>query len=133
MVGFHTGNIASVETITSYNIVPLVNCLHHIGFPMEDIITYNLNITMYKDYNKTMNRAMDGSVINMFESYMKCLKLPNKKMCDICNNKKTCYRQCGGCKNKICVECFENHNTDYIQPCPYCRHTIENHCRHSVF
>ena len=129
---FSHGNIAIVETITLYNLAPIVNFLQHIGFPMEDIRTYNLNLILYKDSNQTMNRAMDGSVINIFESYMKCLKLPNKKMCDICNNKKKCFRQCGGCKNKICVECFKNHNKDYIQPCPYCRYTIEKHGYRSV-
>ena len=45
-----------------------------------------------KNSKDTMMRATTGSVMNIFEGFMKCLKLPNKKMCDICNNKKKCFR-----------------------------------------
>ena len=60
---FSHGNIAIVETITPYNIAPIVKFLQHIGFPTEDIRTYNLNIILYKDSNQTMNRAMDDVII----------------------------------------------------------------------
>ena len=30
--------------------------------------------------------------------------------------------------NKICVECFKNHNKDYVNSCPYCRYNIVEHC-----
>ena len=42
-----------------------------------------------------------GAVRDIFEGFMKCLKLPNKEMCDICNIKKKCFRECFKCKNTV--------------------------------
>ena len=79
---------------------------------MEEIRTYGLNIVIYKNSKNTMIRTITASALNIFEGFMKCIKLPNKKMCDICNNKKKCFRECAKCKSKVCVECFKNHNKD---------------------
>ena len=76
-----------------------------------------------------MLRTISDSHKNIYHGFMECLKLPNKKMCDICNNKKKCFRECTKCKNKFCVECFKNHNKDYVNSCPYCRNNIDEHSK----
>ena len=51
-----------------------------------------------------MMRITTGSDTNDYEGFMKCLiEIPNKQMCEICNNKHTCFRQCGKCNNKLCI------------------------------
>ena len=86
-------NIAIIETITSDSCCPLMDLLVHLEiFHMEEIRTYGLNIVIYKSYKDTMIRTITVSALNIFEGFMKCIKLPNKKMCDICNNKKKCFR-----------------------------------------
>ena len=89
--------------------------------------TYGGNIVIYKDSKDTMMTVRSGAVRNIFEGFMNCLKLPNKKMCDICNNKNKCFRECAKCKNKMCFECFKNHNKDYVNSCPYCRYNMIEH------
>ena len=108
-----TNNCVIVETITWPNCCPLMNLRTHLGFTIEDIRTYGINLVIYKYYNNTMIRSTTGSVRNMYDGFMNCLKLPNKKMCDICNNKNTIFRQCVKCKHKLCFECFNKHNKDY--------------------
>ena len=106
-------NIAMIETITSSNFCPLMNLFIHLEiFNMEEIRTYCINIVIYNNSKDTMVRTITASALNRFEGFMKCIKLPTKKMCDTCNNKKKCFRECAKCKNKICVECFNNHNKD---------------------
>ena len=83
-----TNNCVIVETITWPNFCPLMNLLTHLGFNLEDIRTYGINIVIHKDYNNTMIRSTTGSVRNVYDGFMNCLKLPNKNMCDTCNNKK---------------------------------------------
>ena len=74
----------------------------HLGFDINDIRTYDINLVVYKKYNDTTVRSINGCVRNMFDGFMKCIKLPNKKICDICNNKKKWFRQCAKCKNNMC-------------------------------
>ena len=82
-------HIAIIETITSSNFCFILNLLTHLNiFNLEDIRTHDINIVIYKNSKDTMLRTMTGSANNIFEGFMKCIKLPNKKMCDICNNKK---------------------------------------------
>ena len=57
-----------------------------------------LILLFFEDSNKTMVRSTTGSVINIYDGFMNCLKLPNKEMCDICKNKKKCFRQRVKCK-----------------------------------
>ena len=76
-----------------------------------------------------MLRTISDSHMNIYHGFMECLKLPNKKMCDICNIKKKCFRQCAKCNNKICFECFKNHNKEYINSCPYCRYDMAEHSK----
>jgi len=121
-------NIAIIETITPDNFCFIMNLLTHLDIvDFEDIRTYDINVVIYKNSKNTMLRTTTGSANNIFEGFMKCIKLPNKKMCDICNNKKKCFRECKKCKNKICVECFKKHNKDCVNSCPYCRNNIEEH------
>ena len=120
-------NFVIVETVTPLNFCFLMNLLTHLGFDVDDILSYNINIVIYKKYNYTMTKITTGSANNIFAGFMKCLKLPNKKMCDICNNKKKCFRTCFKYKNKMCYECFKNHNKDYVNSCPYCRYNITEH------
>ena len=93
-----TTNLVIVETITLSNFCPLMNLFMHLGFDFVDIRTYGVNLFIYKDSKDTMMRSVNGCVKNIFEGFMKCLKLPNKKICDICNNKKKCFRECFKCK-----------------------------------
>ena len=69
-----------------------------------------------------MIRSVNGCVRNIFHGFMKCMKLPNKEIYDICNNKKKCFRQCA----KF-IACFENHNKEYINSCPYCKYNVTEH------
>ena len=118
-------NIAIIQTITSSNFCFILNLLTHLDiFNIEDIRTYGINSVIFRNYKDTMMRATIGYAMNIFEGFMKCLKLPNKNMCDICNNKKECFRECAKCKHKICVECFNHHNKDCVNSCPYCRYNI---------
>ena len=123
-------NIVIIKTITSTNCCHLMNLLIHLDiFNMEEIRRYGMNSVIYKSSNDTMVRTITASALNIFEGFMKCIKLPNKKMCDICNNEKTDFRECAKCKNKICVECFKNHNKDCVNSCPYCRNNIAEHSK----
>ena len=101
----------------------------HLRFDIEDIQTYGMNFVMYKDSKDTLMTVTTGSAKNVVEGFMNCLKLPNKEMCDICNYKKKCFRQCVKCKHKLCFECFKNHNKDYINSCPYCRFNMVEHSK----
>ena len=68
------------------------------------------------------------SAKHIFEGFMKCLKLPNKKMCDICNYKKKCFRQCVKCINKFCFECSRTiTKTMLIHVLTYCRYNVVEH------
>ena len=91
--------------------------------------TYGGNIVIYENSNNTMIRSINGCVRNSFDGFKKCLKLHSKKMCHICNHKKKCFKQCAKCKNKMCFECFKNHNKDYVNSCPYCRYNITEHSK----
>ena len=122
-------NISIIETLTSDNFCPFMNLLIHLEiYTSGHIRQFGVNIVIYKNSKDTLMRATIGSTKNIFEGFMKCIKLPNKKMCDICNNKKKCFRECAKCKNKLCVECFKNHNKDYVNSCPYCRYNMLEHC-----
>ena len=122
----HT-NFVIVETITLANFCPLMNLLTHLGFNTEDLRTYNTNFAVCKDSKDTVMTVTTGTARNIFEGFMRCIKLPNKKMCDICNYKKNSFRQCFKCKNNMCFGCFKNHNKDYISSCPYCRYNVTEH------
>ena len=106
-----------------------MNLLEHIGFHTNDIRTYDINIIVHKTSKDKMLRTISDSHMNIYHGFMECLKLPNKKMCDICNCRKKCFRQCVKCENKLCVECFNNHNNEYINTCPYCRYNLLDHSR----
>ena len=105
-------NCVIVETITCTNFCYLFKLFSHLGYNTENLRTYKTNFVIYTDSKDTMMTVRSGAVRNMFEGFMKCLKLPNKKMCDICNNNKKCFRLCFKCKNKMCFECFKKHNKD---------------------
>ena len=122
-------NIAIIETITSDNFCSFMNLLTHLEiYTMgHHISQFGVNFVIYKNSKDSLMRITTESATNIFEGFMKCIKLPNKKMCDICNNKKKCFRECAKCKNKLCVECFKNHNKDCVNSCPYCRNNIEEH------
>ena len=85
-------NITIIETITSDHFCFISNLLEHIGVYTDDMITYDSNIVIYRNYKDVTIRTITGSAINIFEGFIKCLKLPNKNMCDICNNKHKCFR-----------------------------------------
>ena len=121
-------NIAIIETITPDNFCPFMNLLIHLEiYTSEHIRQFGVNIVIYKNSKVSLMRATISSTKNLFDGFMKCIKLPNKKMCDICNIKKKCFRECAKCKNKMCFECFKNHNKNYVNSCPYCRYNIEEH------
>ena len=123
-------NIAIIETITPDNFCFIMNLLIHLEiYTSGDIRHFGENILIYKNSKVSLMRATISSTTNIFEGFMKCIKLPNKKMCDICNNKKKCFRECKKCKNKLCVECFKNHNKDCVNSCPYCRNNIDEHSK----
>ena len=60
-----------------------MDLLTHLGFNIDDIRTYGISLVIYKDSNSTMIRNTTGSVRNISDGFMDCLKLDNKEMCDI--------------------------------------------------
>ena len=123
------GNHAITETITLNNIHFITVLFNHVGFDTKNSSEENVNIIMFKMSKTEVFYATYGSDKNVLEGFMKCLKLPNKKMCDICNYKKKCLRQCGKCNNKLCIDCFKTNNNEYINSCPYCRYNILEHSK----
>ena len=99
----------------------------HLGFNIDKLINCDVNIVTYKKLNKQGKLVFSDSDRNMFDGFMKCLKVPNTKICDICNYKNKCFRRCGKCNNKICIDCFKSHNNNYINSCPYCRYNMSDH------
>ena len=122
-------NVVIAETITWDNFCFILNVLEHIGFHTNGIRTYDINIIVHKTSKDKVLRTISDYHMNVYQGFMECLKLHNKKMCDICNCKKKCFRQCVKCENKLCVECFKNHNNEYINTCPYCRYNLLHHSR----
>ena len=96
-----TKNFVIIETITLSNFCPLMNLFMHLGFDIEDIRTYGINLVIYKDSKNTVIRSTTGSIKNAFGDFRTCSKLHNKEMCDICHYKKKCFRQRVTCKNKL--------------------------------
>ena len=92
-------NFVIAETITSDSFCFILNLLEHIGFNTNDIRTYDINIIVHKTSKNKMLRTISGSQISIYQGFIVCLKLSNKKMCDICNCKKQCFRQCEHVKN----------------------------------
>ena len=124
-----TRSCVIAETITSDNFCFILNLLEHIGFHTNDIRTYDINIIVHKTSKDKMLRTISDSHKNIYHGFMECLKLPNKKMCDICNSKKNCFRECSTCKNKMCIECLKIRNKEYNNSCPYCRYDFIEHTK----
>ena len=90
-------NCVIAETITSDHFCFILNLLEHIGFHTNDIRTYDIDIILHKTSKYKMLRTISYYHMNIYHGFMECLKLPNKKMCDICSCKK-CFRQCVKCE-----------------------------------
>ena len=60
----------------------------HLGFTIDKLINCDVNIVIYKKLSKQVKIVFSDSDRNIFDGFMKCLKVPNKKMCDICNYEK---------------------------------------------
>ena len=105
--------MAIVETISESNFMYILRIFLHLGLSIDKLLNCDVNLIIYKT-NKKVKIVLSGSDRNIFDGFMKCLKIPNKKICDTCNYKKKCFRQCGKCNNKICIDCFKSHNNNYI-------------------
>ena len=75
-----------------------MNVLGHSGFHTNDIRTYDFNIIAHKTSKDKMLRTISDSHMNIYHGFIECLKLHNKKMCETCNCKKKCFRQCVKCE-----------------------------------
>ena len=117
------------ETITSYNCCFILNLLEHLGLHTHGILTCCINVIFHKTSEHKLLRTISYYHIHISHGFMECLNIPNNTMCDICNCKNTCVRQCVKCEIKLCVECFNNHNNEYINTCPYCRYSLLDHSR----
>ena len=124
-------NLAIVETIKESNFMYILALTTHLGISIDNTVNFNVNLVIYKKHNNKFRVVYNYSDRNIFDGFMKCLKLPNKKMCDICNYKKKCFRQCGKCNNKVCIDCFKNNNNKHINSCPYCRYNMSDRCYES--
>ena len=124
-------NLAIVETIKESSFMYILALTTHLGISIDNTVNFNVNLVIYKKHNNKFRVVYNYSDRNIFDGFMKCLKLPNKKMCDICNYKKKCFRQCGKCNNKVCIDCFKNNNNKHINSCPYCRYTMSDRCYES--
>ena len=82
-----TRNFVIIETITLSSFCPFMNLFMHLGFDIHDIRTYCINLAIYNNSDNTMIIIINVCVRHISDGFMKCLKLPNKKMCDICNHK----------------------------------------------
>ena len=120
--------MAIVETIKEFNFMCILALSVHLGISIDNIVKCSVNLVIYKTHNKQVKVVYSDSDRNIFDGFMKCLKLPNKNMCDICNHIKKCFRQCGKCNNKVCIDCFKNNNNNYINACPCCRYTMSDRC-----
>jgi hypothetical protein len=81
-------------------------------------------------YNKHSYGEINISFLpcrNLFKNYVVDEKLKNRRRCEICNLKKKCYRICGQCKGKVCIECYNKMNSCTLAPCPYCRYSFNDH------
>ena len=65
--------------------------------------------------------------VNVFENFAHVDKLKNRKRCNICQEKKKCFRVCHRCNDKYCVDCFYSLHDDAMKPCPYCRYSFGDH------
>ena len=65
--------------------------------------------------------------VNVFENFVHVDKLKNRKRCNICQEKKKCFRVCHRCNDKYCVDCFYSLHDDAMKPCPYCRYSFGDH------
>ena len=75
-------NIAIIETITSDSFCFLLNLLEHIGFHANYTRIYDINVVIHKCSADKIVKLTSTSDKNLFDGFMNCLKLPNKKMCD---------------------------------------------------
>ena len=80
-------NMAIVETIKESNFMYILALFVHLGICIDNIVKFSVNIVIYKTHNKQVKVVYSDYDRNMFDGFMKCLTLPNKKMCDICNYK----------------------------------------------
>ena len=81
-------NMAIVETIKESNVMYILELTTHLGIGLGNISNCDANLVIYKTHNNKFRVVYSYSDKNIFDGFMKCLKLPNKKMCDICNYKK---------------------------------------------
>ena len=86
-----------------------MNLLEHLGFNTDTIRTNNINVIIHKCSADNVVKLIYTSDNNIFDGFMNWLKLPNNKMCDICNSKKKCLRECSTCMNKMCIGHFKIH------------------------
>ena len=113
-------NFVIAETITSDSFCSISSLLEHIGFNTNDLRTYDISITVHKTAKGKILRTISDSHINIYQGFIEC---------GICNCKKKCFRQCENV-NKLCFECFKDHNKEYINTCPYCRYSLLDHSRY---
>ena len=109
----------------------ILTLIVHLGISIDNVANCSVNLVIYKTHNKKVTFVYSYSDRNIFDGFMKCLTLPDKKMCDICNYKNKCFRQCGKCNNKVCIDCFKNNNNKHINSCPYCRYNMSDRCYES--
>jgi len=67
------------------------------------------------------------SICNLFENYLQSVKLINRRRCEICLERKKCFRECGKCRNKCCFNCFNRIHDTILKPCPFCRYEFQDH------
>ena len=78
------------------------------------------------------NSRMFTACINVFENFVQNVKLKNARRCNICQNKKKCFRSCFQCNDKYCIECYNNIHKTSMKCCPYCRYSFKEHIENSL-
>jgi hypothetical protein len=119
-----------IEHITPTNLNNILYLFDHLGLLNERIfVSVGDYIIIFITEDSTLKYMRHVRLDNIYANFIKNLKIKNSKRCDICNNKKKCFKVCGRCDHKHCSECFKSNNNNYIKPCPFCRYTFVEHVK----
>ena len=121
-------NNVFIESFTKESSPYVFPLLCNTGLAKRFVFDCNCNIIMYYDKSTSALRIIfSKEPDNRFAKFMLKEKLKNRRMCELCCNKSKCFRICGRCDKKQCVQCFKENNKQFINDCPFCRYNFRKH------